>query len=84
MNQAAVEWSKLHLARDRRRPDSADPPLAEAMVWPTAEDIHFQAIAGDVRQAPGANGSEDVSGVVRNILDRVRNNIRRRASGTSD
>lgn len=86
MNQAAVSWLNPSVAAatpptSENRQPTASP--AEPQTWPTEEDVHFQAIAGDVRQAPGAGGDQDVSGVVRNILDRVRRNIRERADGKS-
>jgi hypothetical protein len=82
MNHAAVDWLKpnLRAAVARSPEDDGDHVRSiEASEWPTEDDVHFQAIAGDVRQAPGANSTDDeVTNVVRNILDRVRRNIRQR------
>jgi hypothetical protein len=87
MNQA-IDWLNPQLAMAMKRADGNDEDRKtreeDTRAWPTEDDVHFQAIAGDVRQAPGANGTRDVSAVVRNVLDRVRRNIRERANGATD
>lgn len=83
MNQAAVSWlnpSVTAATEPSSRNGQPAASSAEAQAWPSEEDVHFQAIAGDVRQAPGTRGDQDVSGVVRNILERVRRNILERAN----
>lgn len=88
MNQAAISWLNPNLAAARggkpRDEDHAEAKSTEVTAWPTSDDVYFQAIAGDVRKAPGANGTEDVTGVVQRVLDRVRRNIRERSNGKSE
>jgi hypothetical protein len=57
-----------------------------AEVFSTQMSRRRQAIAGDVRQVPGAttvNGSRGIADAVRQSLERVRKSIRLRANGKS-